>query len=703
MTSENKTRQDVIVPVGAAIVAGMALWISRGSLDVAGTTAVPERVAMLPSLAELAGLVVLTLLFAAGIAALLRHRDDRRSFWGPVRPALLPLFGLSFLLLPYLPWLADWLPALRLFAGPGRWLMWLVVIGQVLWLILPDLAKRFGFSPLGVNPAHAGWIFACAAVFLSAPFVLNARVFPHAFAELVGRVRELPSARLSTWRAGTLGVVFDQEFGITLYAPVLLLAFVGLAGMVRERWRRPLGALLVLASVALLALPGAVDPWWHRSMMPGRPVLLLLPFLVPPIAWLYARTSPASLSRAGMQCLLLVSIAITLSLALQGQGAALAQQGDGVSSFLRGMSPTWQLWHEAPSYVAGAERAASIRVVVWLGALGFAAWIFSRREAPSAGHAALWVTATVAVLSVAVVSATAAFASNQTERFDVEGRGLFPLLETFDPLARPIALRYNPFSVARPDELPPVFVLSAVPGQRTGRQPVRVVLNTRFRLPAGSYTLELKGAPSQGVLVPPAAIGLQIGREGRPIETWRLALAPGERIRQTFEVPLDAEFVGFRAARHVEAAIAELRVSPVRVVEMRKRFPTATVLSAAAFEPATVFFHDGHAYPEPSGFWVSGRASARMTVMKPDASRAAMTIDVHSGARPNAVALSTGGWSHTLALTPGVTERVVVPSKEGDRFISLTIGTSEGFVPAEIEQSRDRRLLGAWVAFVSDD
>ena len=104
-----------VTAVGAATVAGVALWLSRASFDVAGTTAAPVRVAMLPSLAELMGFVALALLIAAGLAVLLRHRRDReQTFWERATDALLPLFALSLLVLPYLPWLADWIPALRL-------------------------------------------------------------------------------------------------------------------------------------------------------------------------------------------------------------------------------------------------------------------------------------------------------------------------------------------------------------------------------------------------------------------------------------------------------------------------------------------------------------------------------------------------------------------------------------------------------------
>jgi hypothetical protein len=286
--------------------------------------------------------------------------------------------------------------------------------------------------------------------------------------------------------------------------------------------------------------------------------------------------------------------------------------------------------------------------------------------------------------------------------FDVERRAVFQLLETFDPVARPVSVRYDPFSIVNPGELPSLFTASAVPGERTDPQPLRVVLNARFRLPAGKYVVDMKGSDAAGS-VPNASMALQIGREGRPIESWPLVLGRGERTQREFDVPLDAEFVGFRAARAIEPTIAELRISPRDVVETRKRFPAGTVLSAAVFAPARVFFHDSDAYPEAEGFWVKGRTTVRMTMLKARESDAGLLLAIHSGARPNVVTFETPGWSQKLELVPGVTQRVTVPSKEGERFIRLTVSSIDGFVPAEIEQSRDRRLLGAWIAFIPDD
>jgi len=677
--------------IAAAVTAGVALWISRASFDVAGTTVAPERVAMLPSVAELLGLIVLALLVAAGIASLVRNPQQRDApFWDAAGDALMPLLGLAMLIVPYLPLIPDWMPALRLLAGPARLIVWIVVIGQVAWSLLP----RIGASTSAL-------IFACAAVFLSAPFVMNVRATPAVLVDLLNTLRHLPSASWSAAPAGILGSLFDQEYGIVAYAPVLVLGLVGVGGMLREPSQRRIAVPLTVAILFLIVLPGTVDPWWSKSMLPGRQLLLLLPLFVPAIAWLYSRLAVDSFQRAGAQLLLLVSIAITVILVAFADEVPARQAGDGASTLLHWLSPTWRLSSEIPTYIASSPGAATIRVLVGLALFGIAAMIVSRQRTTSAGRSALAVTIGATGLLITAVTASAALTASS--RFDVEGRVMFPLLETFDPVARPLAVRYDAFSVVEPHQLPPLFTVSAVPGGRTDPQPVRVVLNARFRLPAGEYVLDLKGSNSAGQAPPNGTIALQVGREGRPVQAWPLTLPAGGHVQERFQLPLDAEFVGFRASKPVEQNIAELRVTALKVVEARRRFRTSTVLSAAAFEPATLFFHDSNAYAEPDGFWVKGRSAANVTLRKARNSDSGLTLAIHSGARPNAVTLSRAGWSQKLDLVPGTTQRVTIPTKVGEEFVPLTIAAAEGFVPAEIEPSRDRRLLGAWIAFIPDD
>ncbi len=65
--------------------------------------------------------------------------------------------------------------------------------------------------------------------------------------------------------------------------------------------------------------------------------------------------------------------------------------------------------------------------------------------------------------------------------------------------------------------------------------------------------------------------------------------------------------------------------------------------------------------------------------------------------------LSTPSWSQTLELVPGVTQRVVVPTTEGAEFMPVTIATSGGFVPAEVERAETVACLARGSRFVADD
>jgi hypothetical protein len=116
-----------------------------------------------------------------------------------------------------------------------------------------------------------------------------------------------------------------------------------------------------------------------------------------------------------------------------------------------------------------------------------------------------------------------------------------------------------------------------------------------------------------------------------------------------------------------------------------------------------VFFHDGESYPEPGGFWVKGRSTALVTLQKANPSDGAITLALHGGPRPNAVTLSSARWSQQLELVPGLTAKVDVPSTDGEAFVPLHLTAASGFVPAQVERSRDERLLGAWISFIPGD
>ena len=914
--------------LGAASIAGVALWFSRGALDVIGSVEAGSRVAMLPSWPELAGLVVLLLLVCA--AGALRLSDtrfvspgERTLAWDPARAdALRPLCSLAVLLVPYLPWLPDRVPAVRILAGPGRWLLWAVVMGQVIWLFASRTSWKFplnrltgfdrrltsiaifgvslaayaatwshvsqtGFFPGGDEPHYlvmtqsllrdrdlkiennhergdyaeyypsrlspdyrargsngeiysihpvglpillapayavggyravvwflmsvaamtAAWLwlwtltltgspgaatFAWAAVALSGPYVFNTfTVYPEIPAGLCVMIAAssalchralgnessfraplhvwgaalavaalpwlstkyaamaivlaailawnqrrsvgaavvlgtmvtslaawfgffyfiwgvpLPSApygsntQISLWTffSGFPGVFFDQEYGVVTYAPVLGLGLVGLAGMWRDPRTRQLAVGLTGIAMALLVLVCSFALWWGGSAMPGRPIISILGLLGAPIAWFYKNNVDNASRRAVIQFLLLISLAVMLTMTWSVGGLLLAQGRDGSSSLLEWLSPTWHLWTSAPSYIMSSPPVAYVKTLLWIGAVMLVAWL-CQRSSTTPGRAALRVTLAAVCVSTIVASVAASMpAASRQRRFDPEARLSFPLLDTFDAIARPLAIRYQPLSLVSPSVIPSLFLAKAVSGQRLAPQPLPVMLNARFRLPAGDYEVEIEGSDVAGQPMS-GTVGLQVGREGNPLRTWALQLSPHETWRQRFSLPIDAEFVGFRAAPELERAIAALRLRPLSIVDGSLRLKTASVIATASFGSLTVFFHDAVAYSEPDGFWVRGRARLRTTIAEGDDSAESLAVQLHSGARSNRVTLSTPRWSERLELVPGVTRDVRVPSVPHARLVELTISTSNGFVPAEVQPgNRDRRLLGCWVAF----
>jgi hypothetical protein len=146
--------------MGACLVAGPALWLSRAVFDRIGTGA-GMRVAFLPSWPELVGLTVFaSLAVLIGHAAIEHRIGHERSARLVAARVLTPLFILPCLALPYVPWLADAVPAVDALAGPGRWWVWGVVAAQVAWEIVRATRPA---EPVAHRRWHAMAIWAISA------------------------------------------------------------------------------------------------------------------------------------------------------------------------------------------------------------------------------------------------------------------------------------------------------------------------------------------------------------------------------------------------------------------------------------------------------------------------------------------------------------------------------------------------------------
>ena len=519
--------------------------------------------------------------------------------------------------------------------------------------------------------------------------------------------------QMSLWNLarGVPGLLFDQEYGVLTYAPAVGLAFLGLWSMWRTGGRaRGLAVEISLSLSALLLTVGAFQMWWGGTALPGRMLVSVLLLASLPVAWEFRAAAERPERRAAYRLLLLVGLIGTLSALLVRNGAMLALGRNGVSRVLEWLSPDWHLWAYAPDFIMQPTWVALVQVLVWIGAIAASAWavgwlasrVKAARGASRTERGLAFLRADGgALLAMALVTAAMplVLGGRLKPNPSPEDRTAIRLIESFDPHARPIGIRYDPFSLVDASGLPRVFALSARPGSRTARQVSPVLLNARFALPTGRYSLELTPRSKSG---PGAALAgqlvLQAGRSGGSLATWDVKAGDGERWQTTFDLPVDVNFVGLRASPYLEAQVGELRVSPMRVVTSLDRVAAYEVLAASTFDRFVFLFHDGSSYPEAHGFWVRGASRATVSVVSRTGRLTTKVRMRLSSPTANSVRIETPGRAWTTDLEPGVTKEIEVEPTPLDGTLRMTINPARGFRPSDqTPGSRDHRFLGCWV------
>ncbi len=496
---------------------------------------------------------------------------------------------------------------------------------------------------------------------------------------------------------GGPGLLFDQEYGLLAYAPVYILAATGLVTMWRlggELRRQSVEITMVFG--ALWATVGAFGLWWGGTAAPARPIASGLLLFVLPIAAAFREAPEGSPRRAAHHLLLWIGIGISVTVAVAQQGLLINNDRDGTSALLEWWLPTWDTWTLAPSFTRRELLVGVTHTGAWLLAAAVAAAILSRWRTARPGAAALIASASLAasLASVAVVMPWLPAYPNALPR-DLRSRSRLTALDAYDARALPVAVIYDPARRVNAADAIPLLRMEVEPGLRNDPQPLRVIHNGRFSLPAGSYIIDVTfgdRVPARG-----EPLSLQVGRNGPPLDTWLLQPTPGERWHTTLALPVDANFVGLRGSLDMERAIASVVITPAAVVDRGARPRVPGVFAAARYAGAALFIHDGDVIPEPAGFWTSGKATAIVSLAGPAGTAAPLRLMVHCGAKANRVTFSTHAWRHTLDLVPGTAQAVTLPAADAG-VIVLTIVTESGFSPNEIDPaSRDTRVLGAWI------
>ena len=513
---------------------------------------------------------------------------------------------------------------------------------------------------------------------------------------------------------GVPGLLIDQEYGVFSYAPALAMGMVGLWSMWRAGGRaRGLAVEIGAALAALIGTVGAFQMWWGGTALPGRMLISGLLLMTLPVAWEFRAAADRPERRAAYRLLLLIGLATSLAAVIVRNGATLALGRNGISRFLEWLSPDWHLWAFAPDFIMQPAWLALVQSGIWMAAIAASAWAVgllaargtAARGSSRTGRGLAFLRADagalLAVLLVTVVMPPVLGASLKPCP-SPEDRSRIEMLESFDPHARPVGIRYDPFDLADAASMPQAFAVSARPGSRTARQPTPVLLNARFALPSGRYALEL--APPTGT-GPEAGLSgnliLQAGRSGGALTEWNVDAPAGGRWRGTFDLPVDVNFVGFRASPGLEAAIGELRVRPERVVPNLDRVAAYEVLASLTLDRFVFLFHDGASYPEAGGFWIRGSNHAIVSVVS---RTGRLTTKVRLRLRSpvaNAIRFETPGHTWTTDLEAGVPTELDIEPTALDGTLRMTISPANGFRPAELTPgNRDTRFLGCWVEVV---
>jgi hypothetical protein len=191
----------------------------------------------------------------------------------------------------------------------------------------------------------------------------------------------------------------------------------------------------------------------------------------------------------------------------------------------------------------------------------------------------------------------------------------------------------------------PKISLELIPNTRSEQQPLRLLHNGRFSLPAGSYHLQVDWSGARNG----ESIGLQLGRIGGAWQTWPVEPRPGTSWTTDFSLPVDVSFVGLRGTPELERIVDHVRITPTSLIDANRRPRIPDVAGASRSGPASVFYLDGNAFPEEGGFWVRASRPTRVVVHRADTS-APLVLRVHSGPIANQLQVSTPGWERRVPL-----------------------------------------------------
>jgi hypothetical protein len=483
---------------------------------------------------------------------------------------------------------------------------------------------------------------------------------------------------------GVLGLLFDQQFGLLVYAPVLAGSLVAMARC--REWAKDRSTMLLgAAAFAYLMAVGSYWMFWAGiPAPPARFITALLPVLVVPQALVWARASAEA--RLGWGGLLAISLALSAVVLGVDRGELAWNTRDAHARWLDWAGPVVALARGWPSFfwrltpqVATSEWPfalhVAVAIVIWTtAALGAVAVLRRVRDER---------------LQVPVVTLTFALALMifiQAGWWLTGVSGLNAARSQVD-LLRAAARGASLFEIGA-FEVGRVKLTDARLELRPDLSRLAEIANVEWArfdvLPAGSYDVSVfTHRPAHGRLV------LRAGRASEPLRT--VEIQPLSEQTFNLVLPVDLTGVSFVPDQVLKIVGGEVRLRP----HPSKPVVAGAARAAARYQAGDFFFLDDRALLEEGGFWVAGAATTEFVVATDPRART-MDLRLGNGAALNAIAISAGAFTESRTLQPFEASVVTLPvGANGVTRVRLT--SPAGFRPSDDGKSRDSRYLGVMV------
>lgn len=331
---------------------------------------------------------------------------------------------------------------------------------------------------------------------------------------------------------GATALLFDRQFGLLLFAPVLLLAVCGAGAALRKD--RLIGAAAAATAASFVAIGGAFSMWWGGASAPARFVIGAVPALLLLLGALWASSADrperrrvlAGAAGFGGGVLVLACMA----------PRALHNRADGDSGLLRLLAPTLDLDRAFPGFVTEAPGVVVL--------------------------AALWLLAVVALMSHARLGRTLALAPFAFATLAPSSR---PLLDPFNASLRVLEAWNDGRRAFGGDDRREAFRLDAPLGAGSWRLAAGTVeFSPRFSLPAGNWTMTVAWrARASADAVNLASVDLVSDNDGEaPLASARIR-ADADTTTTSFSLDRSAPRLRLRGRGfQAEADIESVRLAP---------------------------------------------------------------------------------------------------------------------------------------------